>query len=137
MSVDEAADVVEGVARGCQEAGCALIGGETAEMPSMYADGEYDIAGFSVGAVRRQHLLPSTLPSAQPKAGDVLLGLESSGLHSNGFSLVRKLLERHAPGLRYSDACPFAVDPANAAYMSDRAGAVDGSQPTLTVFVGV
>ena len=61
-------------------------------MPSMYADGEYDIAGFSVGAVRRAHLLPSSSASAQPKVGDVLLGLESSGLHSNGFSLVRKVV---------------------------------------------
>jgi len=102
--------VVAGIAAGCRESGCGLIGGETAEMPSMYAAGEYDLAGFSVGAVPRAGVLPRT-EGGDPKgalsarAGDVMLGLASTGVHSNGFSLVRKLVEMH--GLRYSDPAPF------------------------------
>lgn len=88
LDVDTAADVVKGIAEGCKQAGCALIGGETAEMPGMYADGEYDLAGFTVGAVEKGEILPS-----QVSEGDVLIGLPSSGIHSNGYSLVRKLLE--------------------------------------------
>ena len=80
--------MVKGVADGCVEAGCALIGGETAEMPDMYAPGEYDIAGFCVGVAERERLLTG----ASIRPGDVLLGLASSGLHSNGFSLARKVL---------------------------------------------
>lgn len=80
--------IVKGIADGCVQAGCALIGGETAEMPSMYQDGEYDIAGFTVGMVDRKHLIDGSAV----KEGDVLIGLASSGLHSNGFSLVRKIL---------------------------------------------
>jgi phosphoribosylformylglycinamidine cyclo-ligase len=92
-----AADVVEGIARGCQNNGCALIGGETAEMPGMYAEGEYDLAGFIVGVVEKKRLLTG----AKIKPGDVLVGLPSTGLHTNGYSLARKLLfdvARHQPG---------------------------------------
>ena len=83
-----AASVVEGLARGCRNNGCALIGGETAEMPGMYAAGEYDLAGFIVGAVEKKHLLTGT----HSEAGDVLIGLPSTGLHTNGYSLARTLL---------------------------------------------
>jgi len=100
LSVGEAASVVEGIAEGCKQANCGLIGGETAEMPSMYPAGEYDLAGFSVGAVRRSALLPLKLA-----VGDVLLGLSSSGVHSNGFSLVRKVVEKE--GLALTAPAPF------------------------------
>lgn len=90
LDVDTAAAVVGGIARGCELSGCALIGGETAEMPGMYPDGEYDLAGFAVGAVEKSRIL--TGQSVRP--GDVVLGLASHGVHSNGFSLVRKCIER-------------------------------------------
>jgi phosphoribosylformylglycinamidine cyclo-ligase len=88
LSAEVTGQIVEGLARGCQANGCALIGGETAEMPGFYADGEYDVAGFIVGAVERRKLLTG----AEIREGDVLLGLASSGLHTNGYSLARKLL---------------------------------------------
>jgi phosphoribosylamine--glycine ligase/phosphoribosylglycinamide formyltransferase/phosphoribosylformylglycinamidine cyclo-ligase/phosphoribosylamine--glycine ligase/phosphoribosylformylglycinamidine cyclo-ligase len=100
LNVDEAAAVVRGIAEGCRQAGCGLIGGETAEMPSMYQPGDYDLAGFSVGAVNRDRILPLGVC-----AGDVLLGLPSSGIHSNGFSLVRKLIAKE--GLSYDSPCPW------------------------------
>ena len=89
LEVDTAADVVKGIARGCELAGCALIGGETAEMPGMYPDGEYDLAGFAVGAVEKADLIDGK----RIEAGNVVLGLGSSGAHSNGYSLIRKVLE--------------------------------------------
>lgn len=96
-----AADIVKGVAEGCRLAGCALIGGETAEMPGFYQDGEYDIAGFCVGSVEKTKLINGQ----NIKAGDALIGLSSSGIHSNGFSLVRKLVSMDAKKLSvYIDA---------------------------------
>ncbi len=96
-----AADVIEGIAEGCKRAGCALIGGETAEMPGMYAPGEYDLAGFSVGAAERGHLLPKS----DIHSGDILVGVSSNGLHSNGFSLVRHIVKKS--GLSYDAPAPF------------------------------
>ena len=90
LDVDTAARVVGGIARGCELSGCALIGGETAEMPGMYPDGEYDLAGFAVGVVEKARIIGGD----RVAAGDVLLGLSSSGAHSNGYSLIRRVLER-------------------------------------------
>jgi phosphoribosylformylglycinamidine cyclo-ligase len=95
-----AAEVIRGIAQGCLQSGCALIGGETAEMPGMYAAGEYDLAGFCVGAVEREDLLPRSAV-----AGDVMIGLPSSGPHSNGYSLIRKIVKDS--GCAYRDLAPF------------------------------
>ncbi len=95
LDVDTAASVVGGIAKGCELAGCALIGGETAEMPGMYPDGEYDLAGFAVGVVEKSR----AIDGKDIAAGDVVLGLASSGAHSNGYSLVRKIIERSRPDM--------------------------------------
>ena len=100
LNVDQAARIIEGIARGCEASGCALIGGETAEMPGMYEKGDFDLAGFAVGAMERGQGLPDRVA-----VGDVLLGLPSNGVHSNGYSLVRKIVE--LSGLEWSSASPF------------------------------
>ncbi|CAG9774100.1 unnamed protein product [Ceutorhynchus assimilis] len=105
LDVNIAKQVVTGVAEGCRQAGCSLIGGETAEMPDMYPPGDYDLAGFSVGAVERGQLMPHI---NKIEAGDVILGLPSSGVHSNGFSLVRKVMK--LAGVSYQDRAPFSVN---------------------------
>ncbi|TFF21963.1 phosphoribosylformylglycinamidine cyclo-ligase [Jiella endophytica] len=102
LDPEEGAAIVEGIAAGCRMAGCALLGGETAEMPGLYAKGDYDLAGFAVGAAERGTLLPQT---ERLVAGDVILGLASSGVHSNGYSLVRRIVERS--GLSYDAPAPF------------------------------
>ncbi|WP_322090894.1 phosphoribosylformylglycinamidine cyclo-ligase [Dongia deserti] len=101
LDVAAARVIIAGIADGCKQAGCALVGGETAEMPGMYAKGDYDLAGFAVGAVERDR----ALTGADVKEGDVVLGLASSGVHSNGFSLVRKIVEQ--AGVGWTEPCPF------------------------------
>jgi phosphoribosylformylglycinamidine cyclo-ligase len=103
LEIDKAAEVVSGIAEGCLQSGCALIGGETAEMPGMYEAGDFDLAGFVVGAVEREALLPRHKDMAD---GDVLIGIASSGPHSNGYSLIRKIVE--VSGLSWSDSSPFS-----------------------------
>ncbi|HSV28366.1 MAG TPA: phosphoribosylformylglycinamidine cyclo-ligase [Candidatus Omnitrophota bacterium] len=102
LDVKAGTAIIGGIAEGCRQAGCALIGGETAEMPGMYGNGDYDLAGFSVGAAERDQLLPKE----DVKPGDVILGLASSGVHSNGYSLVRRVVV--VGGLSYGAPAPFA-----------------------------
>jgi phosphoribosylformylglycinamidine cyclo-ligase len=102
LDVDAATEVIKGIALGCEQSGCALIGGETAEMPGMYPVGEYDLAGFAVGVVEKANIITGS----DIKPGDVVLGLASNGAHSNGYSLVRKIIERSQPDLN----APFDGD---------------------------
>ncbi len=111
LDVDVAARIIEGIAEGCALSGCALIGGETAEMPGMYPDGDFDLAGFAVGAMERGGDLPNGVG-----AGDVLLGLGSNGVHSNGYSLVRKLVEVSALG--WDADCPWGDGTLGAALLA-------------------
>jgi phosphoribosylformylglycinamidine cyclo-ligase len=102
LDTGTAAKVISGIAEGCRQAGCTLVGGETAEMPGMYSPGHYDLAGFVVGAVERDDVLPKT---DSMKVGDTLIALPSSGPHSNGYSLIRRIVER--TGLAWTDCAPF------------------------------
>ncbi|KXF90134.1 phosphoribosylformylglycinamidine cyclo-ligase [Phaeobacter inhibens] len=111
LETETAARIIEGIAEGCVRSGCALIGGETAEMPGMYPKGDFDLAGFAVGAMERGTALP-----ADVQEGDVLLGLASDGVHSNGYSLVRKLVE--ISGLGWDADCPFGEGPLGEALLT-------------------
>ena len=111
LELDQAARIIEGIAEGCARSNCALIGGETAEMPGMYPRGDFDLAGFSVGAMERGTELPKDIAE-----GDVLLGLASDGVHSNGYSLVRAIVDMS--GLSWEDACPWAEGTLGAALLT-------------------
>ena len=111
LEVDQAARIVEGIAAGCEASGCALLGGETAEMPGMYPEGDFDLAGFAVGAMERGTALPANVTE-----GDVILGLGSDGVHSNGYSLVRRVVE--ASGLNWDAACPWGAGTLGAALLT-------------------
>ena len=110
LVLEDAENIIGGIATGCEEAGCALIGGETAEMPGMYRGDDFDLAGFSVGAVERGQELPRLINS-----GDVIIGLTSNGIHSNGYSLVRKIVE--ISGLKWTDMAPFEDQPLSKALL--------------------
>jgi phosphoribosylformylglycinamidine cyclo-ligase len=112
LDVGQAAKIIGGIAEGCKIAGCALVGGETAEMPGMYAKGDYDLAGFAVGAAERGNLLPAGVA-----AGDAIVALPSSGVHSNGFSLVRKIIA--GTNLAWQAPAPFAAGKSIAAVLME------------------
>ena len=124
LDVDAAAAVIEGIAEGCKRSNCALIGGETAEMPGMYHGGDFDLAGFAVGAMERGDSLPSGVAP-----GDILLGVASDGVHSNGFSLVRRVVE--VSGLDWSSPCPWAEGTLGAALLTPTALYVRGAKAAL------
>ena len=111
LDLESATRIIEGIAAGCEASGCALIGGETAEMPGMYGEGDFDLAGFAVGALERGTGLPANVAE-----GNVLLGLASDGVHSNGYSLVRRIVE--VSGLTWSDMAPFADETLGAALLT-------------------
>jgi phosphoribosylformylglycinamidine cyclo-ligase len=111
LELDEATRIIEGIAAGCEASGCALIGGETAEMPGMYHEGDFDLAGFAVGAMERGAELPAGV-----QEGDVLLGLASDGVHSNGYSLVRRIVD--VSGLTWADDAPFTEGALGAALLA-------------------
>lgn len=111
LETETAARIIEGIAEGCHRSGCALIGGETAEMPGMYPEGDFDLAGFAVGAMERGGALPAGV-----QTGDVLLGLASDGVHSNGYSLVRRIVE--VSGLAWDDDCPWQEGSLGAALLT-------------------
>ena len=100
LVLNDAEKIINGIATGCEDAGCTLIGGETAEMPGIYQGQDFDLAGFSVGAVERGHELPKSTDE-----GDIIIGLSSDGIHANGYSLVRKIVENS--GLKWTDMAPF------------------------------
>lgn len=120
LELDEATRVINGIAKGCKDSGCALIGGETAEMPGMYDGGDFDLAGFAVGAMERGRTLPAGV-----QKGDVLLGIGSTGVHSNGYSLVRKVVERS--GLAWDAPCPWSEGTLGAALLDPTALYVKGA----------
>ncbi len=124
LELDQATRIIEGIAEGCALSGCALIGGETAEMPGMYHAGDFDLAGFSVGAMERGTELPRGVA-----AGDVLLGLPSDGVHSNGYSLVRKIVE--VSGLAWDDESPFGEGTLGAALLTPTKLYVKGAVAAL------
>ncbi|MFT6674363.1 MAG: phosphoribosylformylglycinamidine cyclo-ligase [Sulfitobacter sp.] len=124
LDLDQATRIIEGIAKGCALSGCALIGGETAEMPGMYHAGDFDLAGFSVGAMERGTELPRAVSE-----GDVLLGLPSDGVHSNGYSLVRKIVE--LSGLSWDDSCPWGAGTLGAALLTPTKLYVKGAVAAL------
>ncbi len=135
LDIEQGQAIVEGIAEGCRQAGCGLIGGETAEMPGLYAPGDYDLAGFSVGAAERDSLLPRPAQN-----GDILLGLASTGPHSNGYSLIRKIVE--TAGLDWHDPSPFGGGTVAEALIAPtriyvRAGLAAAAHPGLRGFAHI
>ena len=131
LEVDVAADVVKGIGAGCELAGCALVGGETAEMPGMYAKGDYDLAGFCVGVVEKQQIIDGS----QVKAGDLLIAIESSGPHSNGFSLIRKIIDHSSADLNCSVDSLLDRNPNSEASNGDARTLGDALLEPTTIYV--